>query len=243
MSTEHASKSIDPKTTKQSSTSQPAFDALEQTEQLFEQAAADPLQLSPQAILQLQRTVGNQAVSGLLSRQAVTPAGDTLVQRWPPFGRGNGYQQLPQEEPDDSGSEAEVEQENPAYSKLKELGDAMATYYAIHSNYKKYKEYLGSQVWNLFDKAWGYVNKVIGWISSLDPSGITEAVAAVSKAVRLIVGYITEAVRLADETLVEELTPLLPRSLSLGTVKDAVKEAFDFGKTIKSAWDAVEAVL
>ena len=47
----------------------------------------------------------------------------------------------------------------------------------------------------------------------------------------------------ALETLVEELTPLLPRSLSLGTVKDAVKEAFDFGKTIKSAWDAVEAVL
>jgi hypothetical protein len=244
MDSTHSSKSNEDKAGKQTSSPSMdgAFDALEQI-------PIDPAHITPKALLQLQRTVGNRAVNDLIARKAITPASNTLVQRWPPWGKKKGeeYQNLVESDSDSSEVEAEepaAEQEaSPAYSKLKALGDKMAEYHAIHTNYQKYKQYLGSKAWNLFNEAWKLVNKVTGVLSNLDPSGIAKAVTAVSKAVQTLVGYITEAVRLCDETLVEELTPLLPKALTMGTVKDAVKEAFDFGKGVKSAWDAVEAAL
>lgn len=137
--------------------------------------------------------------------------------------------------------EGEVEDPEAAekVSKLKAVGDQLALYKAMHDNYRKYKDYIGSSAWNKFNKGWEIANKVIGWISNVDPTGISKIISKVSKAVREVTGYIKEAVDLSNEQLREEVTPLLPKSLSLADVKGAVSEALTLKNAIEAAVDAL----
>ncbi len=125
-------------------------------------------------------------------------------------------------------------------TKIKAFADTLANYYVIHKKYKQYAEFIGSKTWNTFHKIWGYVNKVLSWVGKVDPSGITAIVGKVSEAIHLIAGYITEVVRLMDETLLEEVSPLIPPGFSFGTLKDACGE---LKTAVTTAWDAVEAVV
>lgn len=178
---------------------------------------------SPETILQLQRLVGNSQTA-----KVVTPLRSTGAVQ---LGK-DGFSRLEESGPDDGAQEK--------VSKLKQLGDKMQEYYAIHKNYKKYKKYIGGKAWNLLDAALGLVKKAAKWIKKVDPSGIAAAIQLVTAAVQEIVSKINEAYLLmTDPELVEQLTPLLKKGLSFSTVKESVQEAFDFGSAIKSAVDAV----
>lgn len=194
-------------------------------------------------------TVDGQRLIAHELTHAVQQGGSTagLINRWP-FGKGGkSEEETPlldgQEHSDDFEEISEVDDESVStMARLRAFGDKLAQYHAIHNNYKKYASYIGDKAWNLFLKAWDKVNTVLGWIAKVDPSGITEIISSVSSAVRTIVQYITEAVRLSDSSLVEELTPLLPPSISLSTVADSIKEAMDFTKTIKSAVESLASI-
>lgn len=188
---------------------------------------------SPQ-VMQLQRTLGNQATLSLLRPNQQT--NETDIMRLFGFGRKN-YSKL---EDDNDGVDEDSQSK---MDKLKEVGNKLKLYHDIHTNYKRHVQHLSSTAWNWFNKAWSYVNKALKLIAKLDPSGITAAVAAISKLVQKIVEYVTEAARLlSDNTLVEQLTPLLPKGLSLGAIKSAVSEVMDFKKLAVGAYDAVTAI-
>ena len=109
----------------------------------------------------------------------------------------------------------------------------------MHKNYKKYEKYLGSKAWGKFKKAWSWANKIVGWVSKVDPTGIVKIISKVSKAIEKIAGYVEEAFRLSDAVLREQVTPLLAHDLSVATVKAAVQEAVTLKNAIKTVIDAI----
>ena len=197
---------------------------------IFNSVQQNPSTASSAQILHLQRTIGNQATLSMFT--PAKQANDTDVMRLFGFGSKNKYSKLDDDNDVDEDTQTKV-------SKLKAVGDKLKLYYDIHKNYERFAEYLGNKAWNIFRKVWKYVNKALGIIEKFDPSGITAAIKAVSKLVLKIANYVTEAVLLSDKVLVEQLTPLLPKSLTLGTIKDAVKEALDFKDLVTGAIDAV----
>lgn len=196
------------------------------------------------SVLQLQRTLGNQTTTRLMAQQQMgqMKADVDTIQRWPAFldklvGKGK-YQKLeeaPAEQEDGADKQAQMSQ----LEKIKEKLQPWANMYAIHTNYKKYAEYLGNKTVNMALKVWEYVNKVLSVVSNLDPSGITKAISELSSLIKLLAGYVTEAYRLiTDSTLVQELTPLLGGDI-FGALKSSIEEIKDIWDTGSAAWEAV----
>lgn len=200
---------------------------------IFNLAHQNQVSISSPQVMQLQRTLGNRATLSVL--QPKQKANDPDIMRLFGFGKKK-YAKLGDDNDVDEDTQSKMD-------KLKAVGDKLKLYHDIHTNYKRHVKHLSSTAWNWFNKAWSYVNKALKLIAKLDPSGITAAVAAVSKLVQKIVEYVTEAARfLRDNDLVEQLSPLLPKELSIGTIKEAVSEVMDFKKLAVGAYDAVTAI-
>jgi len=205
---------------------------------LIQRAQAEPGTLSPADIMRLQGKLGNQAIMRLLDASAVKQ--QTLIQRddddddpsAPLLGGSESSSDEYEEEEDDTQSKMD---------KLIAIGAQVRTFYDMHKNYKKYEKYLSATPWwGKLKEAWGLANKVLGWVSNIDPTGISKIVAKVSKAVHSIVGYIDEAITLyKDKDLQEQVTPLLSHDMDFGTIKSAVKEAFTLKNAIESAVEAL----
>ena len=125
-------------------------------------------------------------------------------------------------------------------AKLKQFADTLANYYVIHKKYKQYSHVLGSKGWNIFNQAWGWVNKILSWVSNIDPTGITKVVGKVSEAVRTVASYVTEATRLMNPETLQEVTPFLQQGFSFGSVEEAYEEIKEFKGQITDAWDEVK---
>ena len=203
---------------------------------IFNTVQQNPSVASSAQILHLQRTIGNQAILSMFT--PAKQANDTDVMRLFGFGKKKDPMKESLLGSDDFSDDMDEDTQTKV-SKLRDVGDKLKLYYDIHKNYERFAEYLGNKAWNIFRKVWKYVNKALGIIEKFDPSGITAAIKAVSKLVLKIANYVTEAVLLSDKVLVEQLTPLLPKSLTLGTIKDAVQEALDFKDLVTGAIDAV----
>ncbi|MGC9524639.1 MAG: hypothetical protein ACP5D7_03780 [Limnospira sp.] len=116
------------------------------------------------------------------------------------------------------------EDDKSKYSQLKSIGLKLLEYKAIHENYKKYQDFLGSKLWNLISYVWNKINDLLSYIKYIDPSGITSAIVEVSSQVKSIVDKMAEAYLLAtDPNLVGELKPLLPKTNFLSLLTDAGK--------------------
>ncbi|MCU0463157.1 MAG: hypothetical protein MUF38_01165 [Anaerolineae bacterium] len=199
------------------------------------------------SVLQLQRTLGNQTTTRLMAQQQMgqMKADVDTIQRWPAWldklvGRG-AYKKLeeaPAAQEDGADDRAQMSQ----LEKIKEKLQPWADMYAIHTNYKKYAELLGKKAWKMAMKVWEYVNKVLGVVSNLDPTGISKAVAEVSKLIKLLAGYVTEAYDLmTDPTLVEQLTPLLGGDI-FAAVKGSIQDIKGIWDAGSAAWDAVSTL-
>ncbi len=137
-------------------------------------------------------------------------------------------------------TEKTLEYKEDMKSKLKEFADTIANYHAIHQKYNEYSDRLGSKGWNTFNKAWDLVNKILGWVSNFDPSGITKVISKVSQAVRKVAGYVAEAAHLMNPETLQEVTPFLQKGFSLPSLKEAYEEMKEFKGTITDAWDEVK---
>ncbi len=200
---------------------------------------------APQTMLQLQRTVGNQAATRALAGQMTRLKGDVdALQRWPAWldklvGKPK-YKKLEEAPPSD---DSEAQEQVSHLEKIKQKLQPWAQAYAIHTNYKKYADLIGQRAWKTAMKVWEYVNKVLGIVSNLDPTGITKAVAEVSKLIKMLAGYVTEAYEmLTDSNLIEQLTPLLEVSI-IDVVVGSIKELKGIWDTGSDAWDAVTGLI
>jgi hypothetical protein len=200
---------------------------------------SNPLSTSPSSVMQLQRTVGNHATIQLLRQNTVGNTGVATIQRWPKWLdkllNKPAAAPLLSSDSEDSSTDTDNEEQMSKLEKVKETLQEWADKYAIHTNYQKYAKYLGNSAWKKAMQVWEYVNKALGVLSNLDPSGIAAAVSAVSKLIKKIAEYVTEAYEMVtDVDLIEQLTPLISGSI-LEAVKGSITE-------IKGIWDAGEAV-
>lgn len=201
------------------------------TDDLLARAQHSPASLSNSDILQLQRSIGNQAVSALV--------GGSTIQRGNPLSwlknkrNQSQYEKLNTEE----------NEKTKKYNKLQDLKEKLLLYTAIHSNYNKFKRLLQNKFYAKIDAAWKLANKVIGWISNVEPSGVLKIISKVSKAVQKLLSLITEARILHDEETREQLTPLLfedqKEENAKKNIMNAIKDALGLQGEIRLALSAV----
>ncbi len=207
----------------------------------FRQGAYEPASQSGQELLAHELTHVIQQAGGV-RRDIATEA----IQRWP-FGKKKSEEEQPLLGSNPDYSDETLEEEDTGTSKvqvLKEFGQKLMQYKIIHDKYQQYKEFIEPKALTILNTVWKYVNKALSLCSNLDPSGITAAVAAVSKLVKTIAGYVTEAFTLIKNSeLVQELTPLLSKDLTFGAVKDAFKEMKSLYELGKDAVDTVSELV
>ncbi len=207
----------------------------------FSQGAYAPTSRGGQELLAHELTHVIQQAGGV--RRATAPE---AIQRWP-FGKKKSEEEQPLLGNNPDYSDETLDEEETGTSKvqvLKEFGQKLMQYKIIHDKYQQYKEYIEPKALTILNTVWKYVNKALSLCSNLDPSGITAAVAAVSKLVKTIAGYVTEAFTLIKNSeLVQELTPLLSKDLTFGAVKDAFKEMKSLYELGKDAVDTVSELV